>query len=163
MTMNGTWGFRTSDDKWKSPETLIRNLCDIASKGGNYLLNVGPDPLGQIPQPSIERLKAVGAWMKVNGEAIYATKASPIGMLPWGRCTRKEIKGNTVLYLSVFDWPKDGKLIIPGLTQSAISVKILAGGADLKWDTTSSGMILAVPEKAPDAVASVIRVTLKAL
>ena len=56
MTMNGTWGFRTNNDKWKSSETLIRNLCDIASNGGNYLLNVGPDPLGQIPQPSIDRL-----------------------------------------------------------------------------------------------------------
>ncbi|MCX6220636.1 MAG: alpha-L-fucosidase [Bacteroidia bacterium] len=163
MTMNGTWGFRTNDAKWKSPETLIRNLCDIASKGGNYLLNVGPDPLGQIPQPSIERLKAVGAWMNVNGEAIYATKISPIGMLPWGRCTRKELKGNTVLYLSVFDWPKDGNLVVPGLTQSAISARILADGTELKSTTTPTGMILHVPEKAPDAVASVIKITLKGI
>ncbi|MCK9641458.1 MAG: alpha-L-fucosidase [Prolixibacteraceae bacterium] len=163
MTMNGTWGFRTNDDKWKSPETLIRNLCDIASKGGNYLLNVGPDPLGQIPQPSIERLKAVGAWMKINGEAIYATKASPIGTLPWGRCTQKVFHGNTILYLSVFDWPIDGKLVVPGLTQSAISARILADGIELKSITTPTGMILHVPEKAPDAVASVIRVTLKGI
>jgi alpha-L-fucosidase len=161
MTMNGTWGFRTNDDKWKSPETLIRNLCDIASKGGNYLLNVGPDALGQIPQPSIERLQAVGAWMKVNSEAIYATKASPVGVLPWGRCTKKELNGNTVLYFSVFDWPKDGKLVVPGLNQSAISVKLLATGVSLPAKNSTDGLEISVPEKAPDAIASVIKVTVK--
>jgi alpha-L-fucosidase len=161
MTMNGTWGYRTNDDKWKSPETLIRNLCDIASKGGNYLLNVGPDALGQIPQPSIERLKAVGAWMKVNSEAIYATKASPFGILPWGRCTKKEVNGNTILYLSVFDWPKDGKLYIPGLNQPVKSVVILASGKPLKSKSTSEGLTIELPVQAPDAIASLIRVTVK--
>ena len=161
MTMNGTWGFRTSDNKWKSPETLIHNLCDIASKGGNYLLNVGPDGLGQIPQPSIERLQAIGSWMKVNSEAIYATKASPLGTLSWGRCTQKEQNGNTVLYFSVFDWPKDGNLIVPGLNQKAVSAKILAGGANLKYSSSPAGMVIQVPEKAPDTIASVIKVTLK--
>jgi len=161
MTMNGTWGFRTNDDKWKSPETLIRNLCDIASKGGNYLLNVGPDPLGQIPQPSIERLKAVGTWMKVNGEAIYATKASPIGTLPWGRCTQKELHGNTVLYLSVFDWPKDGKLTVAGLTQEITSATGLADGKSLKTKNSANGLEISLPDKAPDAIASVIKVTVK--
>ncbi|HAE67329.1 MAG TPA: alpha-L-fucosidase, partial [Sphingobacterium sp.] len=78
MTMNGTWGYRTSDHKWKSAETLIRNLVDIASKGGNYLLNVGPKPDGSFPQESIERLAVIGKWMKVNSEAIYATKSSPL-------------------------------------------------------------------------------------
>jgi alpha-L-fucosidase len=161
MTMNGTWGFRTNDDKWKSPETLIRNLCDIASKGGNYLLNVGPDPLGQIPQPSIERLKAVGAWMKVNGEAIYASHPSPIGTLPWGRCTQKELHGNTVLYLSVFDWPKDGKLVVPGLTQEVTSAAGLADGKSLKTKNSANGLEISLPDKAPDAIASVIKVTVK--
>jgi alpha-L-fucosidase len=161
MTMNGTWGYRTNDDKWKSPETLIRNLCDIASKGGNYLLNVGPDALGQIPQPSIERLKAVGAWMKVNSEAIYATKASPFGILPWGRCTKKESDGNTLLYFSVFDWPKDGKLVIPGLNQPVKSVVILANGKPLKSKSTSEVLTIELPVKAPDAIATVIKVTVK--
>ncbi len=161
MTMNGSWGFRTNDDKWKSTETLVRNLCDIASKGGNYLLNVGPDPLGQIPQPSIERLQAVGAWMKVNGEAIYASKASPVGMLPWGRCTQKAENGNTNLYFSVFDWPKDGKLTIPGLNLPVVAAKILADGKSLKTKSVSGGLEIAVPDKAPDAIASVIKVTVK--
>src|SRR5207237_5257382 len=77
MTMNDTWGYKSYDDKWKSPTTLVRNLIDIASKGGNYLLNVGPNSLGEIPQPSVDRLKEIGQWMQTNGEAIYATKASP--------------------------------------------------------------------------------------
>jgi alpha-L-fucosidase len=161
MTMNGTWGFRTNDDKWKSPETLIRNLCDIASKGGNYLLNVGPDPLGQIPQPSIDRLKAVGEWMKVNSEAIYATKASPLGVLPWGRCTQKEVNGKTVLYFSVFDWPKDGKLIISDLLQPVKSANLLNNKSLLKTKNTSTGLEISVPEKAPNEIASVIKMTLK--
>ena len=161
MTMNGTWGFRTSDNKWKSAETLIRNLCDIASKGGNYLLNVGPDALGQIPQASIERLQSIGSWMKVNSEAVYATKASPLGALPWGRCTQKEQNGNTVLYFSVFDWPKDGNLVVPGLNQKAVSAKILDGGTSLKYTNSPTGMVIQVPEKAPDAIASVIKVTFK--
>ena len=112
MTMNGTWGYRASDNKWKSTETLIHNLVDIASKGGNFLLNVGPTSEGLIPEPSVERLKEVGAWMKVNGEAIYGTTKSPLPWQPaWGRVTQK---GNN-LYLHVFDWPADGKLVVTDL------------------------------------------------
>ena len=77
MTMNNTWGYKSFDHNWKSAETLIRNLVDIASKGGNYLLNVGPTSEGLIPEPSVERLKAIGKWMDVNGESIYGTTASP--------------------------------------------------------------------------------------
>jgi len=159
MTMNGTWGFRTNDDKWKSAETLIHNLCDIASKGGNYLLNVGPDALGQIPQPSIDRLKAVGAWMKTNGEAIYGTTASPIGSFAWGRCTKKMMKGKTTLYLSVFDWPKEGKLVVPNLKEPVKTVKILATGMSLKTESIPEGLVISVPDKAPDTIASILKIT----
>ena len=79
MTMNNTWGFKRDDNNWKSTEVLIRNLCDIASKGGNYLLNVGPNSEGLIPQPSLDRLAEVGKWMKVNGEAIYGSTATAFG------------------------------------------------------------------------------------
>jgi alpha-L-fucosidase len=161
MTMGSSWGYKSWENKWKTPETLIRNLCDIASKGGNYLLNIGPDALGEVPQPSIDALKAIGVWMKVNSEAIYATKASPLGILSWGRCTQKELNGNTVLYFSVFDWPKDGKLTIPGLGQKVASAKILANGTSLKSKNSAGGLEVSVPEKAPDAIASVIKVTIK--
>ena len=116
MTMNTTWGFGANDHNWKSAEVLVRNLIDIASKGGNYLLNVGPTSLGLIPDPSIERLKEVGSWMKMNGEAIYCTSASPFRRLDWGRCTVKKSGGRNLLYLHVFDFPKDGILRLPGLS-----------------------------------------------
>jgi alpha-L-fucosidase len=100
MTMNGSWGFHANDHNWKSAEELIFNVVDCASKGGNYLLNVGPTSLGEIPDASIERLAKVGEWMKRNGEAIYGSQAGPFAKpLPWGRVTRK---GNR-LYLVVFD------------------------------------------------------------
>src|SRR6187549_1503727 len=105
MTMNETWGFKSYANNWKSTETLVRNLIDIASKGGNYLLNVGPKPDGTFPKESVQALKEMGDWMKVNSEAIYATKASPLEPLSWGRCTKKTTRNGTTLYLTVFDWP----------------------------------------------------------
>ncbi|SKA04604.1 alpha-L-fucosidase [Chitinophaga eiseniae] len=158
MTMNGTWGFKSYDHKWKSTETLIRNLVDIASKNGNYLLNVGPDALGQFPQPSIDGLKGIGQWMKVNGEAIYATNGSPFGAFPWGRCTKKVKGSNTTLYFHVFNWPTDGKLVIPGLKNSINSTRLLAGGKKLNTTSTAEGLVINVPAQAPDTIATVIKV-----
>ena len=80
QTMNTTWGYKSYDDQWKSSERLIRNLVDIASKGGNYLLNVGPMANGNIPPESLARLKDVGAWMRVNSSSIYGTTASPFAV-----------------------------------------------------------------------------------
>lgn len=158
MTMNGTWGFRTSDQKWKSTEMLIRNLVDIASKGGNYLLNIGPKPDGTFPQESIDRLKGIGAWMKINSESIYGTRSSPLAPLSWGRCTRKDGPKGTTLYFSVFDWPADGKLIIPGLNNKVLSATLLATKAKLKTESKGNNLTVLLPSKAPDAVASVIKV-----
>jgi alpha-L-fucosidase len=93
MTMNGTWGFHKNDLNWKSARTLIENLVDCASKGGNYLLNVGPTGLGEIPPASVERLAEVGKWVRANGEAVYGTHAGPFPRpLPWGRVTQKDNK-----------------------------------------------------------------------
>jgi len=157
MTMNGTWGYRKSDNKWKPSETLIRNLVDIASKGGNYLLNVGPKPDGSFPQESIDRLKVMGEWMKVNSEAIYATKANPLEVVTWGRITSKPSKNGTTLYLSVFDWPANGELVVHGLTNKISSASLLAGGKSLKTNTGTNGVTIELPAQAPDKVASVIK------
>ena len=127
MTMNDTWGYKKDDHKWKSVQTLIRNLVDTASKGGNYLLNVGPQPDGLIPHASVERLAAMGRWMKANGESIRGTRASPIGKPDWGRVTCRTDGDSATLYLHVFDWPKDGKLPV-AVGNEAIACRILADG-----------------------------------
>jgi alpha-L-fucosidase len=162
MTMNGTWGFRNSDTNWKSSDVLIRNLVDIASKGGNYLLNIGPKPDGLFPEASVARLKDLGAWMKVNGESIYATQASPILTQAWGRVTRKDLSnGNTTLYFSVFDWPKNGELIVKGLSNELKSARLLKNGEKVTWRKASDELHIKLPATAPDPVASVIKIEVK--
>lgn len=156
MTMNDTWGFKSYDQNWKPAPVLIRNLVDIASKGGNYLLNVGPTSEGLIPEPSVERLREVGRWMKVNGDAIYATQASPFKRLPWGRCTRKPDGANTTLYLHVFNWPNDERLVVPGLKNEVREAALLAGGTRLTASRTPEGVIVNVPATAPDPVSSTV-------
>lgn len=154
MTMNDTWGFKSFDHNWKSTETLMRNLIDIASKGGNYLLNVGPTAEGLIPQPSVERLQEMGRWMKVNGEAIYGTQASPFDQPGWGRFTRKPGR----LYAHVFEWPESGKLSIPPLESKVTKVYLLttAGPRTLEVEQADAGVTVSLPPAAPDPVASVV-------
>lgn len=156
MTMNKTWGFKSYDHDWKSTETLIRNLVDIASKGGNYLLNVGPTAEGEIPQPSIERLKAIGAWMKVNGESIYETTASPFRKLSWGRCTKKTFINGATLYLHIFDWPVDGKLVLKGLKNEVQQAYLLADLGKLKTTKDDTGVTVELPSKPLDAIDTVV-------
>jgi len=126
MTMNTSWGYKSYDHNWKSAGDLVRMLTDIASKGGNLLLNVGPDALGEIPDSSITRLQQIGSWMDVNHEAIYGTSASPFFKLTWGRCTQK---GNK-LYLHVFEKPGNGILSVPGLEATVKSIYPLASVQD---------------------------------
>ncbi|NII26659.1 alpha-L-fucosidase [Pseudoflavitalea sp. X16] len=161
MTMNGTWGYKSYDDNWKSTTTLVQNLIDIASKGGNYLLNIGPKADGTVPQESIDRLKEVGQWMKVNGESIYGTKGSPLKPLDWGRCTKKENGGNTILYLSVFNWPANGQLTVPGIKNKVVSAKLLSNGNAVKTSTAGDVLSLTLPAAPADKIASVIKVELK--
>jgi len=168
MTMNDTWGFKSYDNHWKSTETILRNLVDIASKGGNYLLNVGPTREGLIPEPSIERLQAVGAWMKVNGEAIYGTTASPFKRLPWGRCTKKISGDETTLYLHVFNWPTNGKLLVPGLTNQVEKAYLLKANwlgwhKHLQTTLDAGGMTITVPQNAPDKISSTVVLKIKGL
>lgn len=153
MTMNDTWGFKKDDHDWKSTQTLLRNLIDIASKGGNFLLNVGPTAEGLIPEPSVERLEQIGQWMAVNSEAIYGTTASPFKRLAWGRATKKPGK----IYLHVFDWPK-GKLQVPGLKNKVQKAYLLADAsrASLPCTQTGEAVLIDLPAQAPDAIASVV-------
>jgi alpha-L-fucosidase len=109
MTLNGTWGYSEHDLNWKSAETIIRNTVDIASKGGNYLINLGPRVDGSIPEAIGVRFHELGNWMKTYGEAIHATTANPLGEVDWGRITAKPGK----LFLHVFNWPKGNFITVP--------------------------------------------------
>jgi alpha-L-fucosidase len=162
MTMNDTWGYRKDDHDWKSTKTLVHDLIDCASKGGNYLLNVGPTGEGLIPAASVERLKQIGKWMRVNGQAIYGTTASPFTeQLPWGRCTQRVTAHGTTLYLHVWDWPSDGRLLVPGL-KNKISKAYLLEANFLGWHkglataNGTDGVTVFLPKSAPDEISSTV-------
>lgn len=156
MTMNDSWGFKSFDDNWKSTDTLIHHIIDTASKGGNYLLNVGPTAEGVIPEPSVERLAGIGEWMKINGESIYMTTASPFSQPAWGRYTKRE---PGTLYVHVFDWPSNQKLNLPAIAAEVTRAVVLTpeGARSVSVDQSSSGIILTIPRQAPNPVASVIK------
>lgn len=161
MTMNNNWGYNSHDNNWKSSEDLVRKLIDIASKGGNFLLNIGPTAEGVFPQPAIDRLHDIGSWMSVNHESIYGTEASPFRKLSWGRCTQKAINGGTRLYLHVFDWPSDGKLVIPGLGSQVTNCYVLSDKSKLKAQKMGSDYIVDVSTVAQQNYATVIVVDVK--
>jgi len=151
MTMNGTWGFSEHDQKWKSSETIIRTLIDITSKGGNYLLNIGPTGDGSIPPQSIDIMTATGKWMDTNAEAIRGTTKSPIGIPKFdGRVT---VKGK-VLYLHVFSRPADGRIAV---TLPGTKATLLDGDKSLEVTREGEQVIIQLPPTLPDPIATVIR------
>ncbi|VXD14415.1 alpha-L-fucosidase [Marinoscillum sp. 108] len=152
MTMNGSWGYKPSDTNWKSSEDLIQKLVDIVSKGGNFLLNIGPDPQGLFPPESVERLSDMGDWIDVNGEALYGASASPYDRPEWGRYTAKD----GVIYAHVFDWPEDGVLKI----NSEIKVKKASLLADNTQVLSFDESGIALPAEAVDGAVSVIMIEL---
>ncbi|HUX59341.1 MAG TPA: alpha-L-fucosidase [Bacteroidales bacterium] len=154
MTMNGSWGYKPSDHNWKSSEELIRNLIDIVSKGGNFLLNVGPDSQGLFPPESVERLKAMGVWTKANAESIYGAKASPYDRPDWGRYTSKP----GVVYAHVFDWPKDGILALNKNIQVKSASLLADPTTELKFKADDSGVTIFLPTMAADTIATVVKI-----
>lgn len=158
ITMNNNWGYNSHDQNWKSATELIRMLADIASKGGNLLLNIGPTSEGVFPQASVERLREIGNWMRVNSEAIYGTHASPFNQLAWGRCTQKSIEGGTRLYLHVFDWPTNGSLRVPGIFNQTQKAFLLGDKEKTALHVTreEDALLISVPQQAPDAHNSVV-------
>jgi alpha-L-fucosidase len=155
QTLNDTWGYSRLDQNWKTPAVVVRKLVTIVSKGGNYLLNVGPTGEGVIPEASVQILESVGAWVRSNGESIYGAVASPFPADPaWGTCTSKPGR----LYLHVFDWPADGRLRVDGLHNTVKRASLLtAPSAALNVEKGESGALrIALPAKAPNALDTVV-------
>lgn len=172
-TLNDTWGYKSYDNNWKSPEDLTFKLVDIVSKGGNYLLNVGPTAEGVIPQPSQDNLRAVGRWLKVNGESIYGAGVTPFGEELGGidpekkdskgkpafvarkewRCTTKPGK----LFIHLFQWPA-GAFELPAIQEKVTKAYMLADVQKTPLAVKQSGQkwSISLPQAAPDKVDSVL-------
>jgi len=143
MTLNGNWGYNKFDQNWKSTTSLIRNLIDCASKGGNYLLNVGPTAEGVIPFQSVIRLQQIGRWMDQNGTAIFGTKPGPFAALPYGRCTMRD----RTLFVHVFDVPADRMLPLAGLQTKVKKAYLLADAKKTALEVADSvnGPVVQLP------------------
>jgi alpha-L-fucosidase len=153
MTLNKTWAYNANDREYKSAEFLIRSLVEVASRGGNFLLNVGPQPDGLIQPEFQQRLRAVGDWIAINGESIFGTTFGPVQNMKSVRSTAKRSK----LFLHIFDWPPS-PLEISGLEAKVLSAHMLASGQSLKFRQTERGLQIDLPRQAPDPKVAVIAV-----
>ena len=154
MTMNDTWGYKSFDHNWKSGEMLIHNLIDIASKGGNYLLNIGPTAEGLIPTPSIERLEKIGEWLEVNGEAIYATQKLNKFFKQGENIRFTKKKNKSDYYVMVLEQPQK-ELIIKNIQPNEnSSINLLGYEGALNWTfEENSGLKIQIPEGIPGSIA----------
>lgn len=154
QTMNGMWGYKVVDQNYKSTKTLVRYLVSTAAKGANLLLNVGPQPNGELPAVAVERMKEMGEWMAVNGESVYGTEAGDIKQQSWGCTTRKGDK----LYVHIFELEHDS-LYLP-LDCKVVSAKALATGEKVAFKKVDGGVLL-TPGKVVDAIDYVVELTTK--
>ncbi len=159
LTMNGNWGYNRADKNFKTTAELIRTLCDIASKGGNLLLNIGPTAEGEFPAESVQRLAEIGAWMDRHGEAIYGTQAGPIGLPAWGRCTQRALPGGGhAVYLHVFDWPSDRMLHLSGFASDPTAARCLSdASAGVSVSRQDDALRIELPPRAVDPNVTVMR------
>jgi alpha-L-fucosidase len=155
MTINNTWAYNKNDHDYKSPRTLTRSLVEVASRGGNFLLNVGPQPDGQIQPEFQDRLKAVGAWLTLNGDSIYGTTYGPVQNFQGLRTTA----GSKSIYVHLFDWTPP-LCALPGINERVLSARLLANGTPLKFRQTEAKVEIEIPRSAPDPDVSVIALNL---
>ena len=146
MTINDQWAYNANDRDFKSAQFLIRSLVEVASRGGNLLLNVGPRPDGTIQPEFQERLRAIGDWLSINGDSIYGTTYGPVQGMGSIRTTAKENK----IFVHVFDWPR-AALEIGGIKPRVLSAHLLATRQSLKFTQTEEKLALELPSKMPGA------------
>lgn len=149
LTMNGTWGYRITDKNYKSADRLIQALVGAAGRDANLLLNIGPRPDGQLPTEALERLKAMGQWMKANGETIYGTRGGFIAPHDWGVTTQKGSR----LFVHIFKL-QDTTLFLPTGSHKVKGAKLFATGEKLKLTKTPGGVTITLPAlpKGPDTI-----------
>ena len=157
-TMNESFGYSHHDKKWKSTKETLDLLIDIVSKGGNLLLNVGPDANGRIPQECVNRLQEVGQWLEVYGGSIYGTQASPFAKLPRSlRCTQKALKnGNTRLYFHILKWPKNGQLTLPALENKVVKSYLIGSKKEINTPNLKANVPVTLPANAVNTHSSVL-------
>ena len=145
LTMNQSWGYNSTDAKFKSVPELVGYVVRAAGNGGNLLLNIGPRPDGTIQPEAIERLRSLGEWMTKFGTSIYGTRAGPIPPLPWGATTRR---GDTV-FVHVLNSPA-GTLSLPSLGARVMSATLLRDGSRVSVTESATGISLDLPAALPN-------------
>ena len=159
-TTNDSWSFAWYDTNFKPAKTILSRLIATVARGGTYLLNVGPDAKGVVPDAAQRYLRAAGEWIRRHPDVVYGAGPSPWGRaLPWGDVT---MRGADTLQLCVFEWPRNGRLFLPGLKTGIVSAELQTDSAavPLKWTTREGWTVLDVPAAAPDGLVNVIRVKL---
>lgn len=156
-TINDTWGYSKHDDNWKSTRELLGLLVGNVSKGGNYLLNIGPKADGSVPEESVLRLREIGRWMKANGESIYGASYADLEKPEWGHYTKRDRN----LYAHVFDWPESGKIEVDVPGNDVESVQLLTSRASVKFKRGGKSLVVDLPAEPADELDTVIRFVLK--
>ena len=147
MTMNDTWGYKKNDHNWKSTETLIHNLIDVAAKGGNYLLNVGPTSGGIIPEPSVDRLKEMGKWLKINGDAIYKTERLQKNYKQGENVRFTKKKGSSEFFAFTLKKPEATFVLKNLKPESNSSIYLTGNETALQWEfTEKDGLKITIPK-----------------
>lgn len=158
---NDAWGYAWYDNNWKTPKQIVKNVVSTVARGGTYMLNIGPDGKGNVPEMVVRALQASGQWIQRYPQVVYGAAPSPWKhALPWGDVVRQ---GNK-LYLVVFDWPSAGKLYVPGLQSAIRSAALLGQGKPrrLRFSQDRQWTVLDIPVSCPEPLASVIELTLGA-